>query len=350
MFELEGKDHCVAVPAPTSLSFFTAVVSVLLALVTVPCNILVCLVILKSPPQLKNLRTPFTYFILNLALTDLLVGIATEPISVVYHLMEARSVSSPSLIRLLQVLYFLTCTVSVLSILALTLERFFAISKPFKYRQSVKPSRVFLVSGMIWILSLGFLTPYFTMGYRAFSLVFANVVILLTLCILIYAYFKIIKTIQNRKKIRQGSPQGLCLANHKATLFEEKLTCAFTSILILFTICYVTPCLLIYIMNICTKCSCDAIHWLRDLTFLAVTCNSAINPFVYAWRLPSFRRALRMMMPGWKCRSSLAGAAKPEDAFSLKKASNSSIPIEVAAIEKGNFSPFIVNGCLGKAN
>ena len=336
MFEMEVKDDCAAVPASTTLSLFTAAVSGVVALVTVPCNILVCLVILRSPPRLKKLRTPFTYFILNLALTDLLVGAATEPISVVYHLMEARSVSSPSLVRLLQVLYFLTCTVSVLSILALTLERFYAISKPFKYRQSVTNSRVFLASGMIWILSPGFITPYFVMGYRVFSLVFANVVILITLCTVIYAYFKIIKTIQRRKNIRQDSLQGLFIANRQVTLYEEKLTRTFTSILILFAICYVTPCLLIYTMNLCTKCSCDTIHWLRDSTFLAVTCNSAINPFLYAWRLPSFRHALRILMPGCRCHVTLDRDTTQGVVYSLQKPSNCTIVFEIAEIEKRN--------------
>lgn len=337
MFKLEGKDDCAAVPAPTTLSLFTAAVSTVLALVIVPCNILVCLVILRSPPRLKNLRTPFTYFILNLALTDLLVGAATEPISVVYHVMEAKSVSSPSLIRLLQVLFFLTCTVSVLSILALTLERFYAICKPFKYRQCVTKSRVFLASGMIWILSPGFLMPYFLMGYRTFSFVFANVVILVTLCTLIYAYFKIIKTIQRRKNIRQDSLQGLFIANRQVILFEEKLTRTFTTILILFAICYVIPFLLIYTMNLCTTCSCDTIHWLRDSTFLAVTCNSAINPFMYAWRLPSFRHALRTVMPECKCNVPLARDTTQGVVYSLKKASNSTIVFEIAEIEKGNY-------------
>lgn len=336
MFKQEDEDVCTAVPAPTTLSLFTAAVSGVLALVTIPWNILVSLVILRSPPRLKNLRTPFTYFILNLALTDLLVGAATEPISVVYHLMEARSVSSPSLVTLLQVLYFLTCTVSVLSILALTLERFYAISKPFKYRQSVTNSRVFLASGMIWILSPVLITPYFVMGYRIFSLVFANVVILITFCTLIYAYFKIIKTIQHRKNIRQDSLQGLFIANRRVTLFEEKLTRTFTSILILFTICYVTPCLLIYTMNLCTKCSCDTIHWLRDSTFLAVTCNSAINPFLYAWRLPSFRHALRIMMPGCRCHVTPARDTTQGVVYSHKKPSNCTIVFDISEIEKGN--------------
>ena len=33
------------------------------------------------------------------------------------------------------------------------------------------------------------------------------------------------------------------------------------------------------------------IHWLRDLQFLIVLCNSGINPYLYAWRLPQFKRA-----------------------------------------------------------
>ncbi|XP_022781904.1 melanocyte-stimulating hormone receptor-like [Stylophora pistillata] len=315
MVATEGQDKCLAVPPPTSLSLFTAATSALLAVVTVPCNVLVCLVILRSPPQFKNLRTPFTYFILNLAITDVLVGITTEPMSVVYHLMEAREVSSPSFVRLFHLLYFLPCTVSVLSIMALTLERFFAIAKPLRYRRSVNHFRVIKASGMIWILSPGFLSPYFAVGYRTYSFLFANVVILVTLGILLYAYFKIIKTIQSRKKLRQETMRGFCFANQKATLFEEKVTFTFTWILILFAICYATPCLLIYIMNLCTNCSCEAIHWLRDTSFLCVICNSAINPFLYAWRLPSFRKGLRFMMLGISRKSSLAKNSKLDNAL-----------------------------------
>ena len=33
------------------------------------------------------------------------------------------------------------------------------------------------------------------------------------------------------------------------------------------------------------------IHWLRDLQFLIELCNFGINPYLYAWRLPQFKRA-----------------------------------------------------------
>ena len=53
-----------------------------------------------------------------------------------------------------------------------------------------------------------------------------------------------------------------------------------------------TPaCVMIYLLNFCSGCSCVLIHWLRDLQFLIVLCNSGINPYLYAWRLPQFKRA-----------------------------------------------------------
>ena len=328
MLNLEVRDHCAAVPVPGYLPVFTATVSGLLSLVAVPCNIFVCLTIMKSSPQFKSLRTPFTYFILNLAATDLLIGAATEPVSVVYHFMEACSVTSLKLIKILHVLYFLPCTVSVFSILALTLERCFAISKPLKYRQSVNNSRVLFASGIIWLLSAIFLAPYFYLGYRTFAFFFANSVILLTICVSVTAYLKIIKTIRHRKKFRKESLQGLCIANRKATIFEEKLTNTFTSILILFGVCYVIPCILMYLMNLCTHCSCDSIHWLRDTSFLGVTLNSAINPFLYAWRLPSFRRALRTVIPGCESNLLLAAGNQPEVRSSLRRTSVVAVPLQ----------------------
>ena len=53
-----------------------------------------------------------------------------------------------------------------------------------------------------------------------------------------------------------------------------------------------TPvCVMIYLLNFCSGCSCVLIHWLRDLQFLIVLCNFGINPYLYAWRLPQFKRA-----------------------------------------------------------
>jgi len=59
-----------------------------------------------------------------------------------------------------------------------------------------------------------------------------------------------------------------------------------------------TPaCVMIYLLNFCSKCSCLVIHWLRDLMVLIVLCNSGINPYLYAWRLPQFKKAIYKFLP-----------------------------------------------------
>ena len=38
------------------------------------------------------------------------------------------------------------------------------------------------------------------------------------------------------------------------------------------------------------------IHWVRDIQFVLVMANSGVNPFVYAWRLQSFRKAFKSIL------------------------------------------------------
>ncbi|RMX43503.1 hypothetical protein pdam_00001906 [Pocillopora damicornis] len=53
----------------------------------VPGNILICIAILKDPYQ--ELSNSFNYFVLQLAFSDVIVGIFTEPAFVVWHIREA---------------------------------------------------------------------------------------------------------------------------------------------------------------------------------------------------------------------------------------------------------------------
>ena len=61
------------------------------------------------------------------------------------------------------------------------------------------------------------------------------------------------------------------------------------SFLLAFFASFTPACVMIYLLNFCAGCSYALIHWLRDLQFLIVLCNSGINPCLYAWRLPWFK-------------------------------------------------------------
>ena len=133
-----SRIKCANAPPPASLSYFTAALSVLLAIITIPGNFLVCLAIIKD--LFRNLKTPFHYFLLSLAATDLVVGTIMDPLEVAYHINEALQLNFVD-IKILYVLYFVLSTASILTLAALTVDRYVAVAMPVKYKTTVTSRR-----------------------------------------------------------------------------------------------------------------------------------------------------------------------------------------------------------------
>ena len=302
-----SNNHCATVLPPRSLSYFTAFFSVLLILITVPENILVCLAIIKDP--FRNLKTPFNYFLLSLAATDLAVGAILDPIAVAYHIDEALQLNVVD-IKILHIFYFILNTASLLTLAALTMDRYFAVASPIKYKTMVTSKRVILASVSIWTGALGFSFFYFKLGFIVYSFVFANTAVFTTFLVLIFVYIGILKRLRERSEywrdqiaMNYAEPeQQENLNNIKNTKKDGKAAKVLMIILLASLSSFTPACVIIYLLNFCSKCSCLVVHWLRDLQFLIVLCNSVVNPYLYAWRLPQFRRAfykfLRMKSQG----------------------------------------------------
>jgi hypothetical protein len=79
-----GEDHCKGVKAPYGLSITSSVITSLLTVITLPGNLLICIAMLRNPN--KELRTTFNYLLLNVAVSDLIIGAITDPIFVSFHL------------------------------------------------------------------------------------------------------------------------------------------------------------------------------------------------------------------------------------------------------------------------
>ena len=100
------------VHAPSELSLFTAICMVFLTLVTVAGNASVVVTIAKDP--LNKLHTPFNYFLLNLALSDLLLGFITMPVGVLFHIEEYNNILDLNVARTLHMSLFISGTASLL--------------------------------------------------------------------------------------------------------------------------------------------------------------------------------------------------------------------------------------------
>lgn len=283
---------CFNSTSPAVLSFVTGGVSALLSLVTIPGNLLVVLAVLIDPN--KDLRSPFMYLVANLALADLVVGVVTDPVSSVYHFKSALGlINNGTLILSVHMPFFISCTASVLSLAALTIDRYLAITSPIRYRATLNPMRALLACVLVWILSLSFPFAYLYLGFIHYTFLFANTAVVLTFAILLIAYIRIYKTF--RRQVREWDKLHDSTEENRArkltVRWEQKITKTLLIMLALFISCYLPACAFIYVINLCNKCSCDLILWARDLQFLLILANSSMNPFIYSWRLRDCRRA-----------------------------------------------------------
>lgn len=291
-----GASHCTGVWAPTEVSITTMVIAIIFVIATVPGNLMVILAVLLDPN--KNLRSPFTLLIANLAVTDLIVGALVEPLSINTHYREAQGLSI-SMSWFSQSVYFLCCTASLLSLAALTVDRYLAITKPLWYRANTSYLRVGIAAALVWIFSSCFTSLFFIVGFVAYAFVFANITMFCTIFIFFFSYIRIFQYAKNQiAQIDQmhDSQSEQNKARQRAIVMENKLTKTYLIMLAVFLSCYIPSCIMIYLMNLCHTCSCELIHWLRDFHFVFITLNSLINPFLYAFRLPNFKSAVKRML------------------------------------------------------
>ena len=278
---------CNGVWAPMELSYFTAVASVLLSVFAILGNFLVCIAVCKDP--YKKLRTPYMFWIVNLAVTDLIIGCITLPLSAATHFLEALGTKKEEHTSISRTTYFISCTASILNMAAFCVDRFIAIKWPIKYRRLLRAKVCLLIAAVIWVVSCSITTLYFVIGYIDYLFIFAHVTFTITICISGFTFCLLQKLNGYAKQRRAMSSAQNAKSLRKS---DRNVTKLFLIILIFFFMCYAPAIVMMYILKFCPSCHCTLRHVLRDLQILFIVSNSAINPFVCTIRLKPFQQAL----------------------------------------------------------
>ncbi|XP_033996211.1 alpha-1B adrenergic receptor-like [Trematomus bernacchii] len=111
-------------------------------------NILVILAVVCN----RNLRTPTNYFIINLALADLLLGSTVLPVSASLEILD-HWVFGRVFCDVWAALDVLCCSASILSLCLISIDRFVGVSRPLQYRCIVTETRALLGMLGVWILA-----------------------------------------------------------------------------------------------------------------------------------------------------------------------------------------------------
>lgn len=123
---------------------------------------------------------------------------------------------------------------------------------------------------------------------------FANTTVVATLLIITFAYIRIYQSLHAHVDNVEATRSDRMM--EQRVKYEKKATRSFLLVLFVFVCCNVSSCVIIYIILLCDVCSCDVIHWLRDFQFLMALVNCSANQFLYAWRMPTFKRAFKVLL------------------------------------------------------
>ncbi len=129
-----------------------AIISFILGLVillTIGGNLLVCVTIATD----KKLKNNTNYFILSLATTDLLLGCIVLPFSAL-NTVHSYWPLGAIFCNIYTSCDVMLCTVSILTLFAISLDRYFAVTTPLRYQQKMNGKVVWKCVAGIWVFSL----------------------------------------------------------------------------------------------------------------------------------------------------------------------------------------------------
>ena len=274
-------------------TLFLCVSNLSFSIVTTTANILVISALWKSwsiPATLKKL-------FLSLAFSDLAVGAFAQPMfGIILAVMFKMSTNGkydfeficPHLITMFQFSTFLLASASFLSVIAISVDRFLAISLHLRYQELVTPKRMSIAILSVWLTSAVAASIYISLPSN--NDVVSVVLECTGLLVATVAYTRIYKVVRyHQKQIHSHSQMNYQRA--KEVLREKKsaINCLF--VYVIFLACYV-PYLCCIILLIVDNLRVSFLVSYHASLFL-VLLNSSINPLVYCWRYREIRETVK---------------------------------------------------------
>ena len=248
----------------------------------------------------SHLSKTLRMLLLNLAVTDLGVGLLAQPSYVVYLVMiiqgKTQTFTSEITLQIVYITGKFLSYVSFFGVVALAADKFLSIYLHLRYQELVTYKRVLSVVISIWILS-AILALIFSQR-RQFD--FYISVPIESVCYLATAlcYLKIYLLVRHHKteiltqRIQVTQEQIENEAN--AGKLKKSATSIFYLYLV-FVACYVPRMCIMSIISSAGESTALLIH-LRLYTFTLVFLNSSLNPLIYCWKMRHIGKAIMVIL------------------------------------------------------
>ena len=267
--------------------FYQAVVSflILLTITATLGNGLILAALCKN----SSLHPPTKLLLRSLAITDLCVGVISQPAIVTMYYSFLRGNSE--LCRISKVIVYTTTTIfsgiSLATLTTISVDRLLAILLGLQYRLVVTVMRIRALVIMFWFLSTSVGIVYIWSAYIYFMVSTASV--LLFVAISTYCYIRIFHNIRRQQTHVQDALEcpntGLNIARYKRTVFNALWV--HTSL----ATCYLPFALTTAVIAV--RGLSTSLIVVEAITSVLVYLNSSLNPVLYCWRITEVRKAVK---------------------------------------------------------
>lgn len=317
----------------------------LLILLTVGGNVLVCLAVCAS----RRLRCLTNCFIVSLAVTDLLLGLLVLPFSALLQLNTEWPLGAVFCNFYISMDVML-CTASILTLLAISVDRYLAVTMPLRYASLVLPWRVAVTMASVWTVSVAVSFLPIQMGWntvngtvqnqgpwaperkcrfelnRPYVLTDSLLTFYLPLVAMCWTYLQILRIARAQAK-RIISARPTCVTSYNSrnnpststtvvssvtavALREHKATVTLAAVIGAFVVCWLPYFILFTVLGLKEHPDPSTVPEFQIVLWLGYA-NSALNPILYGALNRDFRSAyahlLRCRCPiysGWRSRQS----------------------------------------------
>lgn len=271
------------------------------------------------------LRTITNYFVVSLAVADILVASLSTPVWM-YILLSGITKIPKEGQFLKKVLYYswqyidiLCSTASIVNLCIISVDRHLAINSPLTYHSRMTSRRAKASIAFAWLFaffcaSLSIVTVIKTimpMAGRVYAIFISLTAFFLPLLILIVVYGKIcrvaIRQVRDIRSAHSGIQHGI-QREHSVTFRRElKITKTLGIVVGAFVLCWGPFFSLVVVYAVCQTCP-DNRDWVEISKWLHYS-NSTINPLIYMLFTRSFRSAFRrILLRGLCCKGNGRGS------------------------------------------
>lgn len=295
----------------------------ILSVSTIVTNTLVCLLVYK----VKSMRNYTNGFVVSLAISDILTGVSMF----IQYNAELHVWSRATL----NVLYAVVLFVGAANLCAVTYDRYLAILYPFSYTKTI--SKVFkILVPAIWVFSVVVACIPLTwkgdtqlLNTKIYICLVLIICIALPYILIVYANYKIFRLV--RQCVRRERELSISSHSTKAEMkngvrkvsSEAKVARVFAIASLMFVLSYFPT--LFYTAAAALGHGEVVPELLIDFSPFCVVFGSLVNPILYSFMKPDFRRALKKILTGQRAH------------LNAKRSQRSSMP----SIGDTNTTPFV---------